>query len=287
MQFLPAGVDEATLNAAISANVTAALTEDVGSGDVSAALIDPETEATARVITRDAGTLCGLPWVREVCRQVDEAIVLNCLAADGDRVAANDLLFTLAGPAASLLTAERTALNFLQLLSGTATLTASYVALISHTRARLLDTRKSVPGLRLAQKYAVRCGGGHNHRIGLYDQFLIKENHIAAAGGIAAAVSRARQLNPELKVEVEVETLDELAEVIAAGADLAMVDNFSIEETLKAVALSKGRVLLESSGGINNETIVEVAETGVDYISVGELTKSVVPLDLSMRMQAA
>lgn len=285
MHNFPSGVDEATFIAAISANVIAALAEDIGSGDVSAALIDPTTQASARVITRDAGIVCGLPWVREVCRQVDEAIELHLVVADGDTVAADDLLLTLTGPAASLLTAERPALNFLQFLSGTATLTASYVALIDHTNSKLLDTRKTVPGLRLAQKYAVRCGGGHNHRLGLYDQFLIKENHIAAAGGITAAVGRARELNPDLKVEVEVESLDELSEAIDAGADIAMVDNFSVDETHKAVQLGRGRIELESSGGINTETILEVAEAGVDFISVGELTKAVTPLDLSMRME--
>lgn len=286
MQYLPSGVDEAAFRAAISANVSAALAEDVGSGDVSAELIDPATQATARVITRTAGVVCGLPWVQEVCRQVDESIQFSAVVSDGDTVEPDAELFHLDGPAASILTAERPALNFLQLLSGTATLTSKYVQLIRHTQTKLLDTRKTVPGLRLGQKYAVRCGGGYNHRIGLFDQFLIKENHIAAAGGIAAAVRRAKALNPSLKVEVEVETLDELTEAIDAGADIAMVDNFSIDETHKAVQLGKGRIALEASGGIDNVTIVEVAESGVDYISVGELTKAVAPLDLSMRMEA-
>ncbi len=287
MQFLPTGVTEADFAAAIRANVTAAIDEDVGSGDVSAALIDPEVTATARVITREAGVIAGLPWVREVCRQVDERISFEPAVADGQRVEAGQLLYRLAGPAASLLTAERPALNFLQLLSGTATLTAEYVALIAHTPARLLDTRKTIPGLRLAQKYAVRCGGGENHRIGLYDQFLIKENHIAAAGSIGAAVARARTLHPELKVEVEVESLDELQLAIDAGADIAMVDDFTADDTDRAAQIARGRVLLESSGGINRETIVKVAEAGVDYISVGELTKTVRPLDLSMRFESA
>jgi nicotinate-nucleotide pyrophosphorylase (carboxylating) len=284
MKFLPRGVNESTLSATIQANVVAALAEDVGSGDVSAALIAPDTEGTARVLTRDDGIACGLPWVQEVCAQVDERIRLESAVADGDRVTAGDTVFTLRGPAAALLTAERPALNFLQLLSGTATATGRYVDLIRHTRCTLLDTRKTIPGLRLAQKYAVRCGGGENHRIGLFDQYLIKENHIAAAGGIKAAVRQARRQHPDLTVEVEVESLDELSEAITAGADIAMIDNFSLDETHKAVQLGKGRIALESSGGINSVTIVEVAEAGVDYISVGELTKNVNPLDLSMRM---
>ncbi|MGE0622731.1 MAG: carboxylating nicotinate-nucleotide diphosphorylase [Pseudomonadales bacterium] len=286
MQFLPTGVTEAELAAAIRANVAAAISEDVGSGDVSAALIDPNSTANARVITREAGVIAGLPWVAEVCRQVDARIAFEPSTEDGERVDAGALLYRLTGPAASLLTAERPALNFLQLLSGTATLTAEYAALIAHTRTRLLDTRKTIPGLRLAQKYAVRCGGGENHRIGLYDQFLIKENHIAAAGSIAAAVARARSLHPELKVEVEVENLDELQAAMNAGADIVMVDDFSLEDTDKAAQMARGRVLLESSGGINRETIVKVAEAGVDYISVGELTKTVRPLDLSMRFES-
>jgi nicotinate-nucleotide pyrophosphorylase (carboxylating) len=287
MRYLPAGIDESTFHAAVADNVRLALTEDVGSGDVSAALIDPATRATARVITRDAGVICGLLWVAEVCRQVDDRIELDADVADGDRVEPDQQLFTLRGPAASLLTAERPALNFLQLLSGTATLTARYVDLISHTNTRLLDTRKTVPGLRLAQKHAVLCGGGFNHRLGLFDQFLIKENHIAAAGGIVPAVRRAREMHPDLKVEVEVENLDQLTEAIDAGADIAMVDNFTIEDTHRAVQLGRGRIALEASGGIDTVTIVEVAEAGVDYISVGALTKSVTPLDLSMRMDAS
>jgi nicotinate-nucleotide pyrophosphorylase (carboxylating) len=279
-------VDDTTFRAAISDSVRVALAEDIGSGDVSAALIDPDTVGTGRVITRDHGVIAGLEWVAEVCRQVDERIAFQPDLADGDRVTPDQQLFKITGPAASLLTAERPALNFLQLLSGTATLTARYADLIAHTETKLLDTRKTIPGLRLAQKYAVRCGGGHNHRLGLFDQFLIKENHIAAAGGIGPAVQKARQMNAALKVEVEVESLDELAEAIEAGADIAMVDNFSIEQTHEAVQLSRGRIALEASGGIDDVTIVQVAEAGVDYISVGALTKSVQPMDLSMRMDA-
>ena len=284
MRYLPNGVDEQNFRATIVDNVRVALAEDVGSGDVSAGLIDPDNSATGRVITRDQGVIAGLCWVAEVCHQVDERIQFRPDVADGDPVSAGQQLFTLKGPAASLLTAERPALNFLQLLSGTATLTARYVDLIAHTDTRLLDTRKTVPGLRLAQKHAVLCGGGHNHRLGLYDQFLIKENHIAAAGGITAAVQRAREMNADLQVEVEVENLDELSEAIDAGADIAMVDNFSIDETHKATQLGRGRILLEASGGIDDVTIVAVAEAGVDYISVGALTKFVQPLDLSMRL---
>jgi nicotinate-nucleotide pyrophosphorylase (carboxylating) len=286
VKFLPRGTTEEVLVAAIRRNAETALEEDVGSGDVSAALIDPATRASARVITREAGVISGLPWVIEVCRQVDERIRVETLVEDGDQVPADTVLYSLEGPAAALLTAERPALNFLQLLSGTATATHRYRQLIRHTGATLLDTRKTVPGLRLAQKYAVRCGGGENHRLGLFDQFLIKENHIIAAGGIRPAVEAARRRNPDLKVEVEVEDLDELAEAIEAGADIAMIDNFSIADTHKAVQLGRGRIALESSGGINSVTIVEVAEAGVDYISVGELTKNVVPLDLSMRMES-
>jgi nicotinate-nucleotide pyrophosphorylase (carboxylating) len=285
MKFLPTGIDPARFAESIRETVSRALDEDIGSGDVSAALVAPDTQARAVVITRDPGILCGLPWVVEVCRQVDETIRYESALADGAQLAAGDTLFALSGPAASLLTAERPALNFLQLLSGTATSTRRYADLISHTRTTLLDTRKTIPGLRLAQKYAVRCGGGENHRLGLFDQFLIKENHIAAAGGIAAAVSLARQQHPDLKVEVEVENLDELQEAIAAGADVAMVDNFSLTDTHKAVQVGRGRIDLESSGGIDDQTILEIAETGVDYISVGDLTKSVTPLDLSMRMK--
>lgn len=205
------------------------------------------------------------------------------LVNDGERLQANQPLFELRGAARSLLTAERTLLNFVQLLSGTATRTSRYAELIAHTDARLLDTRKTVPGLRLAQKYAVRCGGGHNHRIGLFDQFLIKENHVAAKGSIRAAVTAAKQFGPESKrVEVEVESLEELDEAISAGADIALIDNFSLADTTAAVARASGRIELEASGGITEQSITDIAETGVDYISAGDVTKQVTPLDLSM-----
>ena len=268
---------------AVAANVRSALTEDVGSGDISAELIAPETTASARVITRQTGVFCGAPWVRETVKQTGGDIALQFAVSDGDRVRPEQTLFTLRGQARALLTAERTLLNFVQLLSGTATETARYVRLIQGTRARLLDTRKTVPGLRLAQKYAVRCGGGHNHRLGLYDAFLIKENHIAAAGTISAAVAQARRLHPERKLEVEVETLRQLEEAIAARADIALLDNFSLADTRAAVVMAAGSLQLEASGSIDDTTIRAVAETGVDYISLGIITKQVIPLDLSMR----
>jgi nicotinate-nucleotide pyrophosphorylase (carboxylating) len=281
-------IDE-PLRTAITGNVRAALAEDVGSGDLSAALIAPDQRARARVITREDGVFCGAPWVRETCAQLGGAIEVTFAVEDGAAVGAGQTLFTLEGPAPVMLTAERTMLNFVQLLSGTATATRHYVRLIEGTAATLLDTRKTVPGLRQAQKYAVRCGGGSNHRMGLYDAFLIKENHIAAAGSIGAAVSRARALRPDSPVEVEVETLDQLAEAIASGADIAMLDNFSLELTGQAVALAaarptaRGRIRLEASGGIDEQTITDIARTGVDYISLGIITKQVLPLDLSMR----
>jgi nicotinate-nucleotide pyrophosphorylase (carboxylating) len=267
---------------AVRANVRNALAEDVGSGDISAELIPPDTHARARVITREDGVFCGAPWVSETAAQLG-GIGVEFAVADGDRVQANQPLFTVQGPARALLTAERTMLNFVQLLSGTATQTARYVELIRGTATRLLDTRKTVPGLRLAQKYAVRCGGGHNHRIGLFDAFLIKENHIAAAGTITAAITRARQLHPERILEVEVETLDQLRQAIVEGADIALLDNFNLADTRAAVALAQGSIQLEASGSIDAATIRALAETGVDYISVGIITKQVIPLDLSMR----
>ena len=268
---------------AVVDNVRAALAEDIGAGDISAELIDADRRARARVITRLRGVFCGRPWVEETCHQLGGRIRAIFEVKDGDRVEPDQVLFTLEGPARDMLTAERTILNFVQLLSGTATLTHYYVDLIAGTGATLLDTRKTVPGLRLAQKYAVRCGGGHNHRIGLYDAFLIKENHIVAAGGISAAVQKARSLYPDRSVEVEVEDLVQLAEAMEANAEIALIDNFSLEDTRRAVALTRGKMKLEASGGIDEQTITEIARTGVDYISSGTLTKEVRPLDLSMR----
>ena len=268
----------------VLANVRAALAEDVGSGDITAALIPATETARGRVITREDGVLCGQAWVDRVFTELDASIVLDWQAADGDTISAGDQLFTVSGPARGLLTGERSALNFLQLLSGTATTCARYAGMVQGTGVRLLDTRKTIPGLRIAQKYAVSCGGCYNHRIGLYDAFLIKENHIQAAGGIARAVQAARQYAPGKPVEVEVENLDELEQALAAGCDRIMLDNFSLEQMASAVALSGGRVELEASGNVTGETLRPIAETGVDYISIGALTKDCKALDLSMRL---
>lgn len=270
--------------AEVERNVRAALAEDIGSGDITAALIDPATNATARVITREDGVLCGQPWVDAVFAALDSAVRVAWHCQDGQRVSAGDTLFTVQGAARSLLTGERTALNFLQLLSGTASACRRYADRVSSTQVRLLDTRKTIPGLRLAQKYAVRCGGCHNHRIGLYDAYLIKENHIAACGGIAAAVATARKNAPGKPVEVEVETFDELEQALAAACDRIMLDNFTLEETAKAVALAAGRVELESSGNVTQDNLLAIAQTGVDFISIGALTKDCKALDLSMRL---
>jgi nicotinate-nucleotide pyrophosphorylase (carboxylating) len=267
----------------VTANVAAALAEDLGTEDVSAALIPASTAAHARVITREDGVFCGAPWVVETVRQVDPDITITWHVEDADSVSANQTLFELRGPARSLLSAERTMLNFVQLLSGTSTKTAKYVRLINQTNTVLLDTRKTIPGLRVAQKYAVTCGGGSNHRMGLFDAYLLKENHIAAAGSITAAVSAARAQHPELALEVETENLDELEQAITAGADIAMIDNFSLADTSTAVAMANGKIKLEASGGIDEKTITDIAATGVDYISIGEVTKNIDPLDLSMR----
>jgi len=275
------------LEQAVKRNVGDALDEDVGTGDVSAALIAATETARARVITRENGVFCGCAWVEETARQVGQRtqseIRIEWQVEDGDTVSAQTTLFYLEGPATSLLTAERTMLNFVQLLSGTATKTARYAALLQGTRTTLLDTRKTLPGLRLAQKYAVTCGGGQNHRVGLFDAFLLKENHIAAAGSITAAVQQARRRHPELTLEVETENLDELREAIEAGADIAMLDNFTLADSRQAVAMAAGKLKLEASGGIDETSITDIAATGVDYISVGELTKNIDPLDLSMR----
>ncbi len=269
--------------AAAHTNVRAALAEDLGTGDLSASLIPGNRNATANVITRTPGVFCGQFWVQETMQQVDKRIQIDWHVSDGEVIAADQHLFTLTGAAASLLTAERTALNFVQLLSGTATRTAHFVALLQGQNTQLLDTRKTIPGLRLAQKYAVKCGGASNHRIGLFDAYLLKENHIAAAGSITAAVAAARANQPDKSIEVEVENLAELDEAIAAGADIAMVDNFTLADTHTAVARSAGRIKLEASGGINDQTLAEIAATGVDYISSGDLTKTIIPMDLSMR----
>lgn len=268
----------------IQANVRAALAEDIGAGDITAALIPAQHSARARVITREDGILCGRAWVEAVFQQVDPRISLEWAAEDGQHIGTNDVLFTASGPARSLLTAERTALNFLQLLSGTATRCAHYAGLVAGTGVQLLDTRKTIPGLRRAQKYAVRCGGCHNHRMGLYDAFLIKENHINACGGIDAAVQQARTNAPGKPVEVEVENLAELAQALAAGCDRVMLDNFSLADMRQAVAVVARRLELEASGNITADNLRAVAETGVDYISIGALTKDCKALDLSLRL---
>ena len=272
------------LRARIETGVADALAEDIGTGDVSADLMPAAAEARGVVTTRQAGVFCGRPWVEEVARQMGGAFMVDWHVEDGADLKAGQTLFELHGQARALLTAERTILNFVQLLSGTATRTKRFVGLLKGTGCQLLDTRKTLPGLRLAQKYAVRCGGGANHRLGLHDAYLIKENHITAAGSISAAVAQARKGQPGLMVEVEVEGLSELAEAIAAGADTIMLDNFSIAETRQAVAATRGRARLEASGGIDESQIRAIAESGVDCISVGALTKDVNPLDLSMRL---
>jgi nicotinate-nucleotide pyrophosphorylase (carboxylating) len=273
----------AALQSDIINTVAFALKEDIGSGDITAQLIPQAQMAKARIITREAATICGIEWVNEVFRQVDSTVSIKWHVSDGDIVAANATLFELSGSARSLLTGERTALNFLQLLSGTATLCQSYADLVAHTQVRLLDTRKTIPGLRTAQKYAVTCGGCHNHRIGLYDAFLIKENHIAACGGIAAAIQAARDIAPLKPVEIEVENLDELSSALNGDADIIMLDNFSLEDMRTAVELTAGKAKLEASGNVDTETLPGTAETGVDYISIGALTKHARAVDLSMR----
>jgi nicotinate-nucleotide pyrophosphorylase (carboxylating) len=273
----------------VSQTVAAALQEDVGSGDLTAQLIPADRAARATVITREDAVLCGAAWFDEVFHQVDPRVRVAWAARDGERVRADQQLCALEGPARSLLTGERAALNFLQMLSATATVTSKYVDAVAGTKCRILDTRKTIPGLRLAQKYAVRCGGGANHRIGLFDAILIKENHIAAAGSIDSAAREARRLAPKVLLEVEVENLDQLLEALGSGGgvDRILLDNFSLEDMRNAVRIARAhpssRVELEASGNMSLETLRAVAETGVDFISVGGLTKHVKAIDLSMR----
>ena len=271
------------LKADLQANVSTALLEDVGDGDITARLIPVEEKASAAIITREDATICGVDWVNEVARQVDPTISIDWMVADGQQAEANQLLFQAYGNARSLLTFERCALNFLQCLSGTASIAHYYAGLVADTQVRLLDTRKTIPGLRKAQKYAVACGQCYNHRIGLYDAFLIKENHIAACGGISQAIATARHQEPAKPVEVEVESMDELHQALEAGADRIMLDNFTLREMREAVQLAAGRAELEASGGINEQTLRPIAETGVDFISIGALTKDCRAIDLSMR----
>ena len=264
--------------------VTQALAEDIASGDITAELIGADVQASGRIVTREDGILCGTAFALEAFQQIDPSCDVEWAAQDGDAIAAGSLVCTLSGPARALLTGERTALNFLQLLSGTASTAGQYAARVAHTGVKLLDTRKTVPGLRLAQKYAVTCGGCYNHRIGLFDAFLIKENHISAAGSIAEAVAAARDVAPDKPVEVEVENEAELEQALTAGAARIMLDNFTLEALRDAVSQTAGTAELEASGNVTDETLVAIAETGVDFISIGALTKHVRALDLSMRI---
>jgi nicotinate-nucleotide pyrophosphorylase (carboxylating) len=266
--------------------VKLALDEDIGSGDITAALVPSRDTAHASVITREAGVLCGTQFVDAVFYAVDAGVSVEWKKTDGDRLAPNDVLFTLAGNARSILTGERAALNFLQMLSGTASYSASLVSLVEGTNAKLLDTRKTIPGFRNAQKYAVTCGGCFNHRIGLFDAFLIKENHIAACGGIRQAIEQARQSAPGKPIEIEVENLQELEQALTAKADRVMLDNFTLDDMRRAVAMTQGEAELEASGNVTEATLRGIAETGVDFISIGALTKVVMPLDLSLRLSS-
>ena len=267
--------------------VKLALDEDIGSGDITAALVRSGDAAHATVITREAGVLCGTQFVDAVFNAVDPGVSVKWNKADGDRLTPNDVLFTLAGNARSILTGERAALNFLQMLSGTASYSASLASIVQGTKAKLLDTRKTIPGFRNAQKYAVTCGGCFNHRIGLFDAFLIKENHIAACGGIRQAIEQARQSAPGKPIEIEVENLQELEQALTAKADRVMLDNFTLDDMRRAVAMTKGGAELEASGNVTEATLRGIAETGVDFISIGALTKVVMPLDLSLRLSSS
>jgi len=260
-----------------------ALDEDVGSGDISGSLIDADARLETDLLLREDAVLCGCQWFDEVFRQCDERIDIHWLAGDGDSVPANSVVCAVSGPARGLLMAERSALNFLQTLSGTATLTRTYTDQIKHTDCRILDTRKTIPQLRIAQKYAVLCGGGSNHRIGLFDAYLIKENHLAAGGGIAQTVARARELHPGKLLEVEVENLAQLQQAIDVGVDRALLDNFSVEDMANAVELNQKRIGLEASGNVELEQLVEIAATGIDFISIGALTKNLRAIDFSLR----
>ena len=271
--------------AQITADIERAFAEDLGPGDATAGLLPADARAHAELTCRDAAVIAGTPWFDACFRRLDPAVQIDWRVRDGDRVAPGTVICHLSGHARSLVTAERSALNFLQLLSATATVTADYVAATAGTAVRVLDTRKTIPGLRLAQKYAVRCGGGHNQRMGLYDAVLVKENHIIAAGSIVAAVQAARRLHPELLLEVEVENLDELEQALQAGVDRIMLDNFEPAQMREAVRYTAGRVPLEASGNIDLGTIGDYARTGVDFISVGALTKHVHAIDLSLRLQ--
>jgi len=267
----------------IQTQIATALAEDIGSGDQTAALIPSDATATAQVICREQAVLAGSAWFDEVFQQLDSRITIEWQAADGDMLQPDQLLCTLTGNTRAILTGERTALNYLQTLSGTATRARRYADAVMGTGVRILDTRKTLPGMRLQQKYAVTCGGCHNHRIGLYDAILIKENHIMAAGSIHAAVEIAQANAPDLEIEVEVENMDELAQALAAGVQRVLLDNFSLDQLREAVTFNRGRARLEASGGIHLKTIRAIAQTGIDDISVGALTKDLQATDLSMR----
>ena len=276
-------IPAALLEQAIQINIQHALQEDIGDADITALLTPEDEQATATIITRQNMVLAGQPWVNALIQAYDPSVQITWLKNDGDAVSANETLYTLKGSARSLLTVERPALNFIQTLSAVATKTAEYLKYLEGTNTKLLDTRKTLPGLRIAQKYAVAIGGGQNHRLGLFDAFLIKENHIMAAGGIAQAIAKAHQIAPNKPVEVEVETWDELNQAIEAHADIVMLDNFSQQQMIDAVKHVAGRCKLEASGNITLDNLREVASTGVDYISMGVLTKDVQAIDLSMR----
>jgi nicotinate-nucleotide pyrophosphorylase (carboxylating) len=275
---------DAALSTALTANVHAALTEDVGSGDWTAKLVPLDAHKKAEVVVREAAVLCGAPWFDAVMQAVDASIQIDWKYAEGDLMQADTVVCQIEGPAQSLLTAERCALNFLQLLSGVATVTRHYVQLIAGSHAAILDTRKTLPGLRLAQKYAVRVGGGRNQRLALYDGILIKENHIAAAGGIPEVLQAATALQAGVSIQIEVENLAELKEALSSGAPSILLDNFSLDMMREAVSLNLGRAVLEASGGVNAQTVQAIAQTGVDRISIGSLTKDIRATDFSLRV---
>lgn len=275
---------DALLKAAFEANIIAAITEDVGTGDVTGRLVPAQEMVKAQVVVREAAVLCGAPWFEGVMTELDARIKIDWKYAEGDLMTADSVVCAIEAPARALLTAERPALNFLQLLSGVASATRRYVDVVAGTRAAILDTRKTLPGLRLAQKYAVRVGGGKNQRLALYDGILIKENHIAAAGGVTAAMHAALALQAGVSIQIEVENLVELQDALAAGATSVLLDNFSLENMRAAVELTAGRAILEASGGVNMDSVRAIAETGVDRISIGSLTKDVKATDYSLRI---
>jgi len=280
----PFGPFDEALQLAYQGNLLAALLEDVGSGDLTGKLVPNDTRVRARVIVREDAVLCGGPWFEGVMQALDQSIAIDWQYAEGDMMKAGSVVCTIDAPPRALLTAERSALNFLQLLSGVASATRHYVEVIAGTKAAILDTRKTMPGLRQAQKYAVRVGGGKNQRMALFDGILIKENHIAAAGGVANAMKAAQELKAGVSIQIEVETLAQLSEALAAGATSVLLDNFELPAMREAVALNAGRALLEASGGVNIDSVRAIAETGVDRISIGSLTKDLKATDFSLRI---